>query len=53
MLSYLGPGLMGPLVCGTDRMLAWGVEEIEVQLSAPEKTCRLLPELSSKFTLEK
>lgn len=52
-LSYLGPGLMGPLVCGTDRMLAWGVEEMEVQLSAPEKTCRLLPELSSKFTLEK
>lgn len=52
-LSYLGPGLMGPLVCGTDRMLAWGVEEMEVQLSAPEKTCRLLPELSSKFTWEK
>lgn len=43
---------MGPLVWGADRMLAWGAE-MEVQLSAPEKTCRLLPELSIKFTLEK
>lgn len=46
----LGPGLMGPLVWGTDRRLAWGVEDKDVQLSAPEKTCRLLPELSIKFT---
>lgn len=50
---YLGPGLMGPLVWGTDRMLACGAEEMEVQLSAPENTCRLLPALSIKFTLEK
>ena len=45
--------MTGPLVWGTDRMLAWGVEDKEVQLSAPEKTCRLLLELSIKFTLGK
>lgn len=32
-------------------MLAWGVEDKEVQLSGPEKTCKLLLELSIKFTL--
>lgn len=51
--SYLGPGLIGPLVWGTDRMLARGVEDKEFQLSGPEKTCRLLLELSIKFTLRK
>lgn len=34
-------------------MLAWGVVGKEVQLSAPEKTCRLLLELSIKFTFGK
>lgn len=50
---HLGPGLMGPLVWGTDRMLAWGAEGKGVQPSAPENTCMLLLALSIKFTLGK
>lgn len=45
--------MMGPLVWGTDRMLAWGAEGKGVQPSAPENTCMLLLALSIKFTLGK
>lgn len=40
-------------MCGTGRMLVCGAEDKEVQLSAAENTCRLLLELSIKFTLGK
>lgn len=45
--------MTGPLVWGTDRMLARGVEGKGVQPSAPENTCRLLLALSIKFTVGK